>query len=171
MIDDIKMYRDNYIQLIMLLSMLLVLILGACSNENSNTSEIIETGKTTHVKRTYFKDTRNIVSEIGLINDSVLNGFCRIYGPNRDILFDGEYAKGIEDGVFRWYYGYKNDYSSWNSKYYNFIEHEGVFRDGKKIGQWKYYYPNGFIKGIINYDSNSNEISNYHFDSNGTFLH
>jgi antitoxin component YwqK of YwqJK toxin-antitoxin module len=171
LIKETKMFRYSYAKISMPSFIFFVLILWACSNENNKQTELIETGETTQIKRTYYKDSRNIVSEVGLINDTVLNGFYRIYGPYRDILFDGEYTKGNEDGVFRWYYGYKNDYSIWHSKHYNFVEHEGVYRNGRKVGQWRYFYPNGFIKGMITYDSNSNEISNYHFDSNGTFLH
>lgn len=164
------MFRAN-IWLLLFSLMLLGFFLDACSNESNSSIEIIESGKEAYIKRKYYKASRNIVSEIGFINDSILNGFYRIYGPSGEILFDGEYTFGNADGVFRWYYGYRNDYSFWNSKYYNFIEHEGVFKDGKKTGQWKYFYPNGFIKGIITYDSLSNEISNYHFDSNGVLLH
>lgn len=163
---------NNFTKISILSLMIIAFSLEGCSFDESNRSEeIIQTGKVTYVKRTYYKNSSNIVSEVGYINDSILNGVYRIYSSSRDILYDGEYTLGKADGVFRWYYGYKNDYSLWNSKYYNFIEHEGVFRNDKKVGQWKYFYPNGFIKGIVTYDSLSNVISNYHFDSNGNLLH
>jgi antitoxin component YwqK of YwqJK toxin-antitoxin module len=113
-------------------------------------------------KRKYFKDTKHIKYEGVFIHDTIRNGLFRAYNINGTIAYEYSYINGKLEGIIREFYDIEE------SKY---LKYEGVIHNEKKIGPWKYYYPNGMLEAYEIYDSTSNLIYRYHFDDIGKIIH
>lgn len=141
------------------------LTISACINNKEKVEENIEDVANYNMsvwEREFFINTRHIKAEWLQTKDSIRNGFFRSYTFDGLLNYEENYSNGQLNGISRSFY---------DSAGSNFIENEGVFKSGKRIGAWKFFYPNGFIKGYDIYDSLGVLRKKMHFDIDGNILH
>jgi antitoxin component YwqK of YwqJK toxin-antitoxin module len=92
-------------------------------------------------------------------------GVWEKYHPNKRIRYTGKFENGKEIGVFRFYdrttsekpviiKTFFKDSDSLFVKFYTVkgnIKSEGALNGRKRVGSWKYFYPNGAIMSRENY--------------------
>jgi antitoxin component YwqK of YwqJK toxin-antitoxin module len=93
-------------------------------------------------------------------------GIWKKYYPNKRIRYVGQFEKGKEIGVFKFYHITSSDHpisikkflKNSDSVFVQFftttgrIESEGYLKARKRVGNWKYFYPNGTIMSEENYE-------------------
>jgi len=96
-------------------------------------------------------------------------GVWKKYHPNKRIRYSGNFENGKEIGVFKFYdittsekpiiiKTFFKDSDSLFVKFYTVkgnIKSEGALNGRKRVGSWKYFYPNGAIMSIENYKDGS----------------
>ena len=143
--------------------LLVMILLFSCHQTQNLKQEVVyktDNGETW--VRQFFRNSNMIKSE-GRYKDSSNIGIYRVYTINGLINFEENYNfKGELNGIFRLYYdNYPNG---------NFIKQEGNYYNGKQIGNWKFYRPDGTI--YLSLDLDSNQMVTYYsrFDLQGHFL-
>lgn len=92
-------------------------------------------------------------------------GVWRKYYPNKRIRYTGQFENGKEVGVFKFYditdsenpviiKTYFEDSDSLFVQFYSLkgsLKTEGIFNGRKRVGNWKYFYPDGTLMSEENY--------------------
>jgi len=103
------------------------------------------------------------INQVNANNQRV--GVWKKYYSNKRIRYVGQFRNGKEIGVFKFYditssrhpVIIKKFYENSDSLYVQFftlkgkIETEGVLKGRKRVGNWKYFYPDGIIMSEENY--------------------
>ncbi|MDH6355875.1 hypothetical protein M2132_002225 [Dysgonomonas sp. PH5-45] len=98
------------------------------------------------------------VNNYGLIQDTVIiSSIEEFYAPN------------LDPSGFFWYCCQKTKCDGYMADYYNNgnMRIEGSFREGKAIGEIKYYNPDGTIRSISCYDKEGKLVNIKHFNEKG----
>ncbi|SEM28687.1 hypothetical protein SAMN05216436_103104 [bacterium A37T11] len=81
--------------------------------------------------------------------DRVFEGHFEDYGPNGNLILEGNYAHGIKSGPFKAYHN--NGKTKW----------EGAFENNQPTGLWRYYYPDGRPFQEISFENNKAALVSY----------
>ena len=89
------------------------------------------------------KDCKDLVYKDGItsLHGKLFTGECSEYYSNGQIRSIQKYLDGKDHGEWIFYYPAE------------IIRTRGVFNKGVRIGKWEYYYSNGNLWKINNYDS------------------
>jgi antitoxin component YwqK of YwqJK toxin-antitoxin module len=108
-------------------------------------------------------------------------GLWKKYHPNKRIRYVGQFKNGKEIGVFKFYdittskfpVIVKNFSKNSDSVFVQFyklsgkIDTKGFLLDRKRIGKWTYFYPNGKIMSVENYNNGLLYGAQYIYYPNG----
>lgn len=119
-------------------------------------------------------------------NNQQRTGIWKKYYPNKRIRYVGQFKNGKEVGVFKFYDITQSDhpviiktfFQGSDSLYVQFyslngkIKTEGILKVRKRVGVWKYFYPDGILMSEENYDDGKlhGELVVYYKDGQVTEL-
>jgi antitoxin component YwqK of YwqJK toxin-antitoxin module len=158
---------------ILAIFLLKIILLGSCN--------FVKDKDSIQIKKENYSNG-NIKSEAAYVNDSIKNGWCKLYYESGKLHVLKNYKMGHEEGVQIGYYengrkevesyflsGLQDGKTCW---YYESgkIRIENFWKSGIQIREEKYYYPNGKIKQYRVYDNESILRFMIKYDSLGNFI-
>lgn len=156
----------------------LSLLLIGCTSSKEETESTLD-GQL--IKRQFYEDG-TLLSEGIFINDTIKNGWYRVYGLNGKLSFEEEYKNGLKNG-YRIKYDeqgniesktfFKNGLPNGKSYWYykdGKLESESTWIDGKQFGGAVFYYPNGNLKKYTATDFEEHTRYIRWYDEEGNFV-